>query len=69
MGTSAFSCDDKYLEYLLTAGPTCLKLGFVSETATFIVECAEDEHDSVVKETHALKAAVEGVTGEKISGV
>jgi len=44
-------------------------IGFVSETATFIVECAEDEHDGVVSETHALKAAVEGVTGESIEGV
>jgi U3 small nucleolar RNA-associated protein 10 len=35
---------------------------------TFIVECAEDEHDGVVSETHALKAAVEGVTGERITG-
>jgi hypothetical protein len=41
-------------------------LGFTSETATFIVECAEDEHDGVVSETHALKRAVEGVTGENI---
>jgi U3 small nucleolar RNA-associated protein 10 len=46
-----------------------IRLGFVSETATFIVECAEDEHDDVVSETHALKVAVEGVTGESIEGV
>jgi U3 small nucleolar RNA-associated protein 10 len=45
------------------------KLGFVSETATFIAECAEDEHDGVVSETHALKAAVEGATGERIGGL
>ncbi|KAI9454082.1 hypothetical protein F5148DRAFT_1378333 [Russula earlei] len=44
-------------------------VGFVSETATFIAECAEDEHDGVVSETHALKAAVEGATGESIEGV
>ena len=45
---------------------SCIALGFASETATFIVECAEDEHDGVVSETHALKAIVESVTGEKI---
>jgi U3 small nucleolar RNA-associated protein 10 len=39
----------------------------VSETATFIAECAEDEHDSVVSETHALKAAVEVASGERIN--
>lgn len=44
-------------------------VGFVSETATFIVECAEDEHDGVVSETHALKAAIEVVSGERIDGV
>ncbi|KAH9044915.1 hypothetical protein EDB83DRAFT_2406035 [Lactarius deliciosus] len=42
-------------------------IGFVSETATFIVECAEDEHDGVVSATHALKKAVEGATGESIT--
>jgi len=41
----------------------------VSETATFIAECAEDEHDGVVSETHALKAVVEVVSGERIDGV
>jgi hypothetical protein len=41
-------------------------LGFASETATFIIECAEDEHDGVVSETHALKTAVEGVAGENV---
>jgi len=44
-------------------------LGFVSETATFIAECAEDEHDGVVSETQALKAAVESVTGERLDGL
>jgi len=44
-------------------------LGFVAETATFIAECAEDEHDGVVSETYAFKAAVEGTTGEKIEGL
>jgi U3 small nucleolar RNA-associated protein 10 len=43
--------------------------GFVAETATFIAECAEDEHDGVVSETHALKAAVEAATGEKLEGL
>lgn len=42
-------------------------IGFVSETATFIVECAEDEHDGVVSAAHALKTAVEGATGESIT--
>jgi U3 small nucleolar RNA-associated protein 10 len=41
----------------------------VAETATFIAECAEDEHDGVVSETRALKAAIEAATGEKIEGV
>jgi U3 small nucleolar RNA-associated protein 10 len=43
-------------------------LGFVAETATFISECAEDENDSVVRETHKLKNAVESVAGS-ISGL
>lgn len=43
-------------------------LGFVSETATFIAECAEDENDSVVQEVHKLKSAVESVAGS-ISGL
>jgi U3 small nucleolar RNA-associated protein 10 len=46
-----------------------LLLGFVAETATFIAECAEDEHDGVVSETHALKVAVEAATGENIEGL
>lgn len=41
----------------------------MSETATFIAECAEDEHDAVVSETHTLKAAVEVVSGERIDGL
>ena len=41
----------------------------MTETATFIAECAEDEHDSVVSETYAFKAAVEGATGENIEGL
>lgn len=43
-------------------------VGFVGETATFITECAEDENDSVVREAHLLKDAVEGVVGS-ISGL
>jgi U3 small nucleolar RNA-associated protein 10 len=38
-------------------------LGFASETATFIAECAEDENDTVVKECRKLKDAVESVAG------
>ncbi|PCH43122.1 hypothetical protein WOLCODRAFT_121527 [Wolfiporia cocos MD-104 SS10] len=38
-------------------------IGFVSETATFIAECAEDENDSVVREAHRLKEAVESIAG------
>ncbi|KAG7098539.1 hypothetical protein E1B28_000475 [Marasmius oreades] len=38
-------------------------LGFVAETATFIAECCEDEHDTVVKESFKLKDAVEAVAG------
>ncbi|EGO02920.1 hypothetical protein SERLA73DRAFT_102973 [Serpula lacrymans var. lacrymans S7.3] len=38
-------------------------LGFVAETATFIGECAEDENDTVVKEAHKLKSAVENIAG------
>lgn len=47
---------------------TCFRLGFVGETATFIAECAEDENDSVVREVHKLKNAVESVAGS-ISGL
>lgn len=38
-------------------------VGFVAETTTFIAECAEDENDLVVKESHRLKVAVESVAG------
>ncbi|KAI6117492.1 hypothetical protein EV401DRAFT_2197674 [Pisolithus croceorrhizus] len=38
-------------------------IGFVAETATFITECAEDENDSVVREAHKLKNALESVAG------
>jgi len=43
-------------------------IGFAAETATFIVECSEDENDMVVKESFKLKDAVESVTG-KIDGL
>ncbi|KZT68072.1 hypothetical protein DAEQUDRAFT_348588 [Daedalea quercina L-15889] len=39
-------------------------LGLVAETATFISECAEDDNDSVVREAHNLKDAVEAVAGK-----
>lgn len=42
--------------------------GFVSETATFIAECGEDENDLVVKESFKLKDAVERIAG-KIDGL
>jgi U3 small nucleolar RNA-associated protein 10 len=40
-----------------------LLAGFVAETTTFIAECAEDESDLVVEESHRLKNAVESVAG------
>ncbi|KAF8797612.1 hypothetical protein BYT27DRAFT_7204423 [Phlegmacium glaucopus] len=43
-------------------------IGFTAETATFIVECSEDENDMVVKESFKLKDAVESVSG-KIDGL
>ncbi|KAJ6464259.1 hypothetical protein C8R47DRAFT_1180243 [Mycena vitilis] len=38
-------------------------LPFASETATFIAECSEDEHDMVVRESLRLKECVESVAG------
>ncbi|KAH9943771.1 hypothetical protein B0H21DRAFT_877669 [Amylocystis lapponica] len=38
-------------------------LGFAAETTTFIAECAEDEHDGVVRAAHQLKNAVESIAG------
>ncbi|KAI0692328.1 hypothetical protein BC835DRAFT_1416622 [Cytidiella melzeri] len=38
-------------------------IGFAPETATFIAECAEDDNDSVVREAHRLKNAVESIAG------
>ncbi|ESK96722.1 u3 small nucleolar RNA-associated protein 10 [Moniliophthora roreri MCA 2997] len=43
-------------------------LGFVAETATFIAECCEDEHDTVARESFKLKDAVESVAGS-INGI
>lgn len=37
--------------------------GFAGETATFVAECAEDDNDSVVRESHRLKDAIESVAG------
>jgi U3 small nucleolar RNA-associated protein 10 len=37
--------------------------GFVAETTTFIAECAEDDSDLVVQESHKLKNAVQSVAG------
>lgn len=47
----------KYLSQLSTFA------GYVAETTAFIAECAEDENDLVVKESHKLKDAVENVAG------
>ena len=38
-------------------------VGFVAETSTFIAELAEDDNDTVVKETRRLKKVVEDVGG------
>jgi len=38
-------------------------VGFVAETSTFIAELAEDNNDTVVKETRRFKKAVEDVGG------
>ena len=42
--------------------------GFVAETTSFMAECAEDENDNVVKQSHQLKNAVESVAG-KVDGL
>ncbi|KAF8315807.1 hypothetical protein DL93DRAFT_2154983 [Clavulina sp. PMI_390] len=36
---------------------------FVTDTITFIHECAEDENDSVAKEARKLKRIIEGISG------
>ncbi|KAL0952425.1 hypothetical protein HGRIS_006698 [Hohenbuehelia grisea] len=38
-------------------------LGLAAETATFIAECVEDEHDTVIDAARKLKNAVENVAG------
>ena len=38
-------------------------VGFMAETSTFIAELAEDDNDTVVKETRRLKKVVEDVGG------
>ena len=43
-------------------------VGFATETATFILECADDDNDDVVRECKRLKDAVERETG-KIEGI
>lgn len=56
------------VDYAINEDNANATIGFVAETATFISECAEDENDSVVRETHRLKNAVESVAGS-ISGL
>jgi hypothetical protein len=56
------------VDYVIEEDNANAMIGFVAETATFISECAEDENDSVVRETHRLKNAVESVAGS-ISGL
>lgn len=56
------------VDYVIKEDNANAMIGFVAETATFISECAEDENDSVVRETHRLKNAVESVAGS-ISGL
>jgi U3 small nucleolar RNA-associated protein 10 len=38
-------------------------VGFANDTATFIAECAEDDHDEVAKSARSLRRAVEAVSG------
>lgn len=51
---------------LSSAAEGALSPGFAPETATFIAECAEDDNDSVVREAHRLKNAVESIAGRII---
>jgi len=37
--------------------------GFVSDTITFIHECAEDENDEVAREARKLKRVIESAAG------
>lgn len=41
----------------------CIITAFVTDTITFIHECAEDEHDSVAKEARKLKRIIESISG------
>jgi U3 small nucleolar RNA-associated protein 10 len=46
----------------------CAITGLATETATFILECSDDDNDDVVRECKRLKDAVERETG-KIEGI
>lgn len=37
--------------------------GFVTESATFVAECVEDENDGVVEAAYKLRDAIEAVAG------
>lgn len=39
------------------------RAAFVTDTITFIHECAEDENDSVAKEARKLKRIIESIAG------
>ena len=52
----------------LTNSNFFLSLAFGNETATFIIECAEDENDEVVRVCRQLKDAVQAEVG-KIEGL
>jgi U3 small nucleolar RNA-associated protein 10 len=56
-----------FFAYLCVLTELC-PLGFVPETTSFMAECAEDEHDNIVKQSHQLKNAVEIVAGN-IDGI
>jgi len=61
--------DSRLRLYALTCSETLWRahgtklMGFAGETATFVAECAEDDNDSVVREAHRLKDAIESVAG------
>ena len=65
--TNRYEQENNPLSYDLAAYKLSA-IGFVTETATFIIECGEDENDMVVKESFKLKDAVESVAG-KIDGL
>lgn len=58
----------KYLFPIIRSWVSLGSQGFGLETATFIMECAEDDNDDVVRECHRLKNAVEAEIG-KIDGL